>query len=142
MADPISIATGVVGLTAFAVQSTKALYEAIEKVKNNGRSIRELKEETISLTNVLRSLEETLTLSEIDLSVLQVPLRRCGQLCQELSVLLSKCSAHSDNGRFSIRDFFASTYQSKDLTEFRSLIAAYKSTIAVALADANMLVSI
>lgn len=138
MADPISIATGIVGLTAFAIQSSKALYEAIENIKNNGRTIRELKEETISLTKVLCSLEETVALSEIDLSALQVPLRRCGQLCQELSVLLGKCSAHSVNGRFSIRDFFASTYQSKDLTEFRSLIAAYKSTIAVALADANM----
>jgi len=138
MADPVSVAAGIVGLTAFAIQSSKVLYDTIESIKNNSRSVRELKEELNSLSGVLHSLEETLAVAEIDFSALQTPLRRCGRLCEEFSVLIKKCSQHGDPGKFSIRDFIAITYKGRDITELRSLIAAYKSTIAIALADANM----
>ena len=138
MADPVSVAAGIVGLTAFAIQSSKVLYDTIESVKNNSRSVRELKEELSSLSGVLQSLQETLAIAEIDFSALQTPLLRCGRLCEEFSILINKCSQHADSGRFSIRDFIATTYKGKDINELRSLIAAYKSTIAIALADANM----
>lgn len=138
MSDPVSVAAGIVGLTAFAIQSSKALYDTIEKIKNNGRNVRELKEELTALSSVLKSLEETLAISEVDFGALQPPLLRCGRLCQEYSVLIGKCSAHAGSGRFSLRDFLMSTYKNKDIIELRALLAAYKSTIAIALADANM----
>ncbi|KAK5069389.1 hypothetical protein LTR51_008639 [Lithohypha guttulata] len=138
MADPVSIVSGIVGLTAFAIQSSKALYDVIETVKNNSRSVRELKAELSSLVSVLDSLRDTLTLSETGMSALQSPLLRCGRLCEEFAVLIGKCSSHSDSARFSLRDSIMSTYRSKDISELRSLLAAYKSTIAIALADANI----
>ncbi|KAK5072260.1 hypothetical protein LTR70_010512 [Exophiala xenobiotica] len=82
MTDPVSIATGIMGLTAFAIQSRKALYSTIESLKHNARIVPSI--------------------------------------------------------RFSFRDFFISTSKGKDIAELRSLLAAYKSTIVIALADANI----
>lgn len=138
MADPVSVAASVVALTTFAIQSSKALYDAIDKVKNGSRNLRELKDEMSSLENVLASLSETISVSEADFTALETPLQKCGQLCQDFAIVLNKCSARSGDGKFSWRDFFNSTYKGKDILDLRSLIGAYKGTIAIALADANM----
>ena len=61
MADPISLASGLVALTKFALQSRRALYQAIESFKNNRKAIRDLIEELEALDGVLQSLTETAT---------------------------------------------------------------------------------
>ena len=73
MADPISLASGLVALTKFALQSSRALYQAIESFKNNRKAIRDLIEELEALDGVLQSLTETATDSQAHLDALKPP---------------------------------------------------------------------
>lgn len=138
MSDPLSLAAGVIGITAFAIQSSKVLYDALGNLKNNVKNVRDLKEEITSLSAVLQSLKETLEVSDTDFSSLQAPLLRCARLCLEFSEVVEKCSAHADKGKFSVRDYLMATYKGKDINDLRSLLSVYKSTITIALADANL----
>lgn len=138
MADPISVAAGIVGLTGFAIECSKILYSTIDNIKGYGKSVRELGEETKALSEVLGSLQEMCSAPGVDFSSLQAPVARCGQLCQECSTLVMKCTARTDNGKFSVRDFLTLTYKGKNITELRSLMSAYKSTITIAIADVNL----
>ncbi|KIX00856.1 uncharacterized protein Z518_09921 [Rhinocladiella mackenziei CBS 650.93] len=139
MADPISLASGLLALTTFAIQSTKTLYEVIESFRNKARAVRELKEELQALENVLQSLQSTLNDDDqVDLSALKLPLLRCGEACQAFAEIIEKCTARSSRDKTSFRDWFMLTYRGKDIGSFRNVIGAYKSTIAIALADVNI----
>lgn len=140
MADPISLASGILALTTFTMQSTKILYEVIESYRNNSRTVRELKEELEALEAVLGSLMTLPNDEQIGLSVLKLPLLRCGEACRDLADTIEKCTTRSGGDRASFRDWFKLTYRGRDIASFRNVIAAYKSTIAIALADANMYV--
>ena len=141
MAEAIGIASGILGLTTFALQSGKLLYESFERFKNQPRSVRELKEELDAFTAVLNSLRDTVTDSDINLDILETPLLRSGQACKEFALIVAKCASRSGKDDRSFRGWVTLTYREKDIGGFRSLIAAYKSTIAIALADSNMLVA-
>jgi len=138
MGDPISLASGILALTTFTLQSTKALYEIIESFRHHSRTVRELKEELESLESVLSSLQSLPAEDNVDLSALKLPLLRCGEACRDLAAVIDQCTSRSSNDRASFRDWFMLTYRGKDITGFRTVIAAYKSTIAIAIADANM----
>ena len=138
MAEPIGIAAGVLGLTTFAVQSSKVLYQSLEGLKKQARNIRDLKDELQALAGVLESLKATISDPEVDLTVLEIPLLQCGQACNEFACIVDKCASRSERERPSFRDWIQLTYREKDINGFRNLIAAYKSTIAIALADTNM----
>lgn len=138
MADPISMTASIISLATFAVQSSKALYDAVETIRDSGRSIRELKIETGALSGVLSALADTLAVSDAGLRALRVPLQQCGQICENYAVILTRFSAHTSDGKFSWRDCLVATYRGKNLADLRSLIRAYKSTITIALVDAKM----
>src|ERR1700744_2300227 len=138
MADPLSLASGVLALTTFGIQSTKTLYDVVDSLRNNGRNIRDLKQELESLEGVLQSLQDVQSDEQVDLSALKLPLLRCGQACRDFANIIKECTARSSGGRASFRDWILLTYRGKDIAGFRNIIAAYKSTITIALADANM----
>ena len=138
MGDPISLASGVIALTTFAIQSTKTLYEVIDSFRNKARNVRELKDELEALENVLQSLQGILNDPEIDLSALKLPLLRCGEACQGFAEIIEKCTTRSSTNKTSFRDWFMLTYRGKTISSFRNIIGVYKSTITIALADANM----
>ena len=138
MAEAVGLASGILTLTTFALQSSKTLYESFASFKNQPRSVRELKEELDALTDILNSLNITLNDPDIDLAILKSPLLRCGQACKEFAGIVARCAKSSEKDSPSFRGWVMLTYREKDIGGFRSLIAAYKSTIAIALADANM----
>ncbi len=57
MADPLSIASGVLTLTVFAFQSSRALYQTVASLQNNQRTVRQLKEELEALSGALEALQ-------------------------------------------------------------------------------------
>lgn len=137
MADPISLASGVLALTTFAIQSTKTLFNVVESFRNKARTVRDLKEELEALEQVLLSLQTIQNDPEIDLSTLKLPLLRCGKACEGFAELIKRCTPglSKDTG---FRTWIMLTYRGRDIISFRNLIGVYKSTIAIALADANM----
>lgn len=138
MADPLSIASGILTLTVFAFQSSRALYQTVASLQNNQRTVRQLKEELESLSGALEALQETIANVDIDLTILRLPLLRCGKACEEFEALIVKCTAHSNGSKTSFRDWVTLKYMGDDIVGFKNMLAGYKSTIVIALGDANM----
>lgn len=138
MADPLSTASGVVALAVFAFQSSRVLYQTVASFQSNQRNVRQLKEELEALNGALEALQETAANPDVDLAMLQLPLFRCGKACEDFEALIAKCTAHSSGSRTSFRDWARLQYMGDDIVGFKNMLAGYKSTIMIALGDANM----
>jgi hypothetical protein len=138
MADPLSTASGVLALTLFAFNSSTVLYKLVDSFHSNQRTVRELREELEALNDVLQSLQETVTGTDADLSILKLPLLRCGKACKDFEAVIASCTAHSTGPRTSFRDWAKLKYLGDDIAGFKNMLAGYKSTVSIALGDVNM----
>jgi len=138
MAEAIGIASGLLALAKFAFTSSVSLCQAVESFQNNQRTIRELKEELEALNGVLRSLQEAAANNSADLKGLNLPLFRCGKPCKDFGAVIIKCTAHSGGSRTSFRDWAKLKYMGGDIAGFKNRLAEYKSTISIALGEANL----
>lgn len=139
MADPLSISSGILALASFAFKSSITLYETVRSFQSQDKNARALKSELGELTSVLESLLETVNSNpDLDFKALERPLRRCGKACEEYGELISRCTKHSTTSRSSFRDWITQRYLQGDITEFKAMLASYKSTINIALASVNM----
>jgi hypothetical protein len=138
MAEPIGIASGILALAIFAFQSSTRLYQLVDSFQSNQRVVRELKEELEGLNGVLRSLQETTTSTNVDLTTLRLPLLRCGKACKDFEAIIAKCAAHSRESRTSFRDWLTIQYMGGNISGFKAMLASYKSTISIALGNLNL----
>ncbi|KAJ5201233.1 hypothetical protein N7449_006036 [Penicillium cf. viridicatum] len=139
MAEPIGIASGVVALATFAFQSSTTLFNVVQSYQSHPKRVRDLTEELETLTGVLSALTETLNANtDAKLASLEYPLLRCGNACGDFVEELKKCSTRSRAGKTSFRDWAKLTYMGEDIDGFRRMLAGYKSTIIIALTDANL----
>jgi hypothetical protein len=138
MTDPLSITAGVVALAGAAFQTSKLLHDTIDSFQNNLKTIRELKQETLGLSEVLKALEEVGALHEQRLTSLHQPLRQCSKACEEFNGLLIDCTKHSGGSRNSFRDWAKVRYLGGDISKFKDMLAGYKATITIALAGATL----
>ncbi|KAL5867579.1 hypothetical protein ACKVWM_011593 [Pyricularia oryzae] len=139
MTDPLSTASGVVALVTFALQSSVTLHRTIRSLRSQEKDARALKDELADLTSVLETLLETIEgHPNIEFGSLALPLQRCGKTCQEYGELIAKCTRHSTTSRASLRDWITQRYLQGDINDFRNMLSGYKSTINIALANANI----
>jgi Fungal N-terminal domain of STAND proteins len=139
MVEPIGLASGLLALATFAFQSSITLYKTVESFQIHPKRVRDLKDELEALSGVLGSLTETVSATtDVDLSALDLPLLRCGNSCKEFEQEIMKCSSRSGGGQTSFRDWAKLRYMGDDIDGFRQLLAGYKSTIIIALTDANL----
>jgi len=139
MAEPIGLASGLLTLATFAFQSSIALFKTVQSYQFHPKRVRDLSEEVDALSAVLGSLTETVSATtDVDLSALHLPLLRCGNACKEFEQEIIKCSSRSGGSRTSFRDWAKLSYMGDNIDGFRQLLAGYKSTITIALTDANL----
>ncbi|KAH6891524.1 hypothetical protein B0T10DRAFT_313737 [Thelonectria olida] len=139
MADGLSVASGVVALVTFAFQASATLHKTIRDFQSQDKNARALKNELTGLTSVLQSLLETVSNNPgINFEDLRLPLYRCGKTCVEYGELIDRCTKHSTTSRPSVRDWISQRYLKGDIDDFREMLAIYKSTINIALANANL----
>ncbi|KAH6719412.1 hypothetical protein BKA61DRAFT_597531 [Leptodontidium sp. MPI-SDFR-AT-0119] len=139
MAEPISLASGLLTLAGFAFQASITLYQTVQSFKFHPKQLRDLKDELEALSGVLNSLTETVSATtDVDLSALDLPLLRCGNACKEFEQEIMSCSSRSGTTRTSFRDWAKLRYMGDNIDGFRQLLAGYKSTIVIALTDANL----
>lgn len=139
MVEPIGLASGLLALATFALQSSVTLHNTIKSFQSHNSRIRDLLEELGALSDVLGPLTERVKGSDdADLSALDLPLLRCGSSCKEFEEEIKKCSSHSADGRLSLRDWARMRYMGEDIDGFKRLLAGYKLTINIALTDANL----
>jgi hypothetical protein len=139
MAETVGLASGLLTLATFAFQSSITLYSTFKSFQNHPQRVRDLEGELEALQQVLLSLTETVdVITDVDLSALKLPLLRCGHACEEFGKELAKCVSRSGSDRTSFRDWARLRYMGDDIDNFRHVLAGYKSTINVALVDANL----
>lgn len=139
MGDPLSITAGILAVAGFALKSSTALHATIRGFRSQNKDARALKTEVGDLTGVLGSLLETVSSNpNLDFKALELPLQRCGHACQEYTKVIAKCTKYSDGSKPSVRDWISQKYLQGDINDFRNMLAIHKSTINIALANANL----
>lgn len=139
MAEAVGLASGVLTFASFAFKSSVALYNTFQGFHTYSKRVRDLLAELKALSEMLRLLTETINATpDVDLSALELPLRRCGDACKEFGQELLRCSSRSGGDRTSFRDWAKLQYLGDGIDDFTQLLAGYKSTINIALADAHL----
>lgn len=138
MAEVVGLAAGLIALASFAFESGKILKATLDEYRNQSRNARDLNQELEALVGILQTLQDAAEQGDNGLASLELPLLRCGQACQEFTTIVKQCTSRSGKDKTSFRDWMMLRYHEKDISSFRNLIAAYKSTIAIALANINM----
>jgi hypothetical protein len=140
MADPISISSEILALAAFALQSSEALHETVARFRSNQRTLREFKEELKALNGALETLQGMASASntDVDLTMLRLPLLRCGKACKDIEAVIVESTARSGGSRTDFRDWAKLRYMGDDIVGVTNMLAGYRSTIGIGLADANM----
>ena len=138
MADALSVASSLIALATFAFEASKSLYTLVEGFKNTQRTVRELRYELESLTQVLGTLISAVKDNEAELASLKLPLLRCGKICSEFREIIRKCVAHSNGQRTSFRDWAKLQYMGGNINDLKTTLAGYKATISIALGGATL----
>lgn len=138
MAEPLSVASGVVALVTFGVQSSSSLLKLINDFKRTPSTVRQLKEELEALVTVLQCLSTTIKDAESDFTALENPLRQCSKACQNFEALLSHFAGPQGHPKTSFQDWAKLKYLGNDINGFRDMIGGYKATISVALCNFNL----
>lgn len=84
MAAAIGTASGLVGLGTAACGGIVSLYKLIQSFRHHPKHVRDLMQGLEELQGILESLTKTIESDNgIDLSALELPLRRCISACKE-----------------------------------------------------------
>lgn len=139
MGDPLSVASGVIAIVTATLQSSKLLYETIQNFRNHQNAVSDVIRELESLETVLQSLQDHVRTDDRAFLPLKFPLLQCRQACTDFQTLVEQNSRRSrDKARTSFRDWAKLMYMNGDIVSFKELLAGYKATITIALADANL----
>lgn len=142
MADPLSLATGLLTLFTFAYSACQTLLREIEAFENQPKDIIYLKNELESLKCVLDPLFAVIcepgTDTNVDLVGLKPPLLGCGEACKDMGNLIQKCTNYSDGKRPSLRDWASLKLRADQIKSVRGILSVYRSTITLALANATL----
>ncbi|KAF4495094.1 hypothetical protein FAGAP_8775 [Fusarium agapanthi] len=142
MGDPLSVASGLIAVVTATLQSSKILYETIQSFRNHRAAVIDLIRELKGLESVLTPLQDYVRSDETAFLPLKVPLIQCRQACVDFQILIEQNSRRTRaDTRTSWRDWAKLVYMNGDITSFKELLAGYKGTITIALADANLLVA-
>jgi Fungal N-terminal domain of STAND proteins len=138
MAEVIGLASGLLALAGFSIQSTKVLIQTIHSFKSSRRQVKSLKAELEALVKILESILETCDETDTGFTTLKYPVLECGKACEEFEAYITKHAPRSDQDRRSFRDWAGLNLRGDSIEEFKNKITANKGTITIALADANL----
>jgi Fungal N-terminal domain of STAND proteins len=142
MADPLSIAAAVTGITVAAIKSAQKLLQFIEAIQEAPVAIANISEDLQAVDAILRSLNKALQgpqLSDelktsIENGTLQSAVQSCQDLCNEFSTALKRWMKHStENKTFWLDRATAGYLREHKTNNFRVKLSTYKATINMAL---------
>ena len=138
-AETLGAVSAGMGLAGVAWTSAKGFAEALEKIKGHDDNIEEIRDETDDLIRSLQRLQETANTRPELSERLEIPLRRCQQICEKLRDIANEYSKHSEGkGRPSTRDAIRYLWKEKGVTELRERLTTYKLSILVALGTTDL----
>jgi hypothetical protein len=141
MADPLSITAGVIAVAGHAYSSSKVLYEVISTIRDAPQVFQDLKQSIAALSQILNALKTNLNgrgtrLSESQITCLQEAkptLEGCDLACKDFRTKIEGLTAHSQDGRRSIRDGIKLNFQHKSIADFRIRVIDWKESLALTL---------
>jgi len=139
MAELVGLASGLMALATFALKSCVTLCQKIREFQQHNEAVQDLIKELEALQGALVSLTKTIdTMTDVNLSALNIPLLRCGHACNEFEEALQGCLATSGGTRAKFRGWGKLKYMGDDVDTFRRTLAGYKSTIIITITDATL----
>ena len=139
MAKHIDRGAELLAISNFALERSVSLHNTIDGYKSPPKPVRDLREELYELNLVLEMLSETIhTNDNAGFTALIIPLRQCGNACREFEESIIKYSNEICDGEMSLQDWAKPSYIGEDIYGFRHMVAGYKSTITIALADVKL----
>lgn len=140
MAEAVGFASALLGLTIFAYDTSKSLYEAVSSFRSQRKTIKDLQGDISSLVTVLGSICTQAQDSQDAerLEPLRQPLECCLTTCQEMREMLNACTKRSAEGRESVRDWLNMRYREKSFEDMKQRLASYKSTLSITFESINM----
>ncbi|KAJ4984187.1 hypothetical protein SVAN01_10295 [Stagonosporopsis vannaccii] len=138
MSEPVGVTSELQRLVEFSLKSSTSLYETTKGFNSPQRSVREFRKEVGALVMVLSTLKDALPAHHSDFAALRLLLLRCGNACEDLEASILKSVEGEGETRATFKNWASVKYMGDDITTFKSMVAAYKSTIIIALFGANL----
>jgi len=140
MAEAIALTSSILAIATFSFRTTTLLYEEIQCLESQRKTVTDLHEEIGSLNAALSSLTDQLKDHNNDLRFepLRNSLYNCAKTCEELGEMLTVCTSHSKEGKDSVRDWLKMRYRGKSFDDIKQRLLAYKSTLIVAHDSVNL----
>ncbi|KAI5460910.1 hypothetical protein BGZ63DRAFT_473199 [Mariannaea sp. PMI_226] len=141
--DPGNNTTRIRTVGSLALKASKAFHATLRSLRSQDQDARALKREVADLNGVLGSLLETIASNPtLDFHALEIPLVHCGHACEEYTKVIAQCLKHSEASRLRACDWITQEYLQGDINDFRAMLAIYKSTINITLANANLQIAV
>jgi hypothetical protein len=138
MADPLSAFASLLAISTAAIKTIKSLCEATRRYKGRDKTLGRLQDELDQLAQILESLARIKTADESLFLLLEGPIARCTQVCQEFKTSMG---TFIEKGKAGLLDWAKMEFRRGDINEFIATIAVYKSTISVGLGTITLLVN-
>ncbi len=146
MTDPVSLTFGVIGTAGVALHSARRTKEFIDGIRGAPRSVNVLSNDLRSLENVLETLEGLLKNRDIVdgggpaqvIPLLRAPLDNCISTLEELRIKVKPFTKPSGDAKTSKWRGFTWTFREKDITDVRTVLMSYKSSLDIAVSVANL----
>lgn len=136
--DPLSITVSAVTLVTVCLKSSALLYKAIEGFNSSRTDVERLKADVGDLNIVLQALEKNMQESSENFDTLKLILQQCVDACDEFRKEVMKALGGSGERLQGVKAWVKLQYHGNDIEGFRKLIASYKATMTIALADSNL----
>ena len=128
MGDPLSIASGVIGILTLALNASKKLYELSQSIQGHPREVESMRDEFKMLSSILKQLQQksTKALSSKD-ELLEALLKGCFDCCDELNKSLKGL------GSPGVRDWLRLQFRGRVIEDLKARLLSYKSYLSIAL---------
>ncbi|KAG9691999.1 hypothetical protein KCU95_g7612, partial [Aureobasidium melanogenum] len=148
MAEALGIASAILAIVEFAFTTSTKLYEQISSLESHPETVSKLQSDLVTLAALLETLQAQLaaestasdgaTQNKHRLDPIKRPLLEIGKACEALEVMLKGCAVETTKPREVVKKWLKMQYNGKSIDETRSLVASYKSTLAIALEVVNL----
>lgn len=135
MADPLSFGISLLTILDASIKSARSLCELVKRYKGRDKTLNKLFDELEDLSIILSSLEAALGSGAEILQLLNGPVERCKQLCDDLEKAIKKFHGKS---KLNLIDWAKMEWMGSDINGFIDNLASYKATISIALGTITM----
>ncbi|KAK5634346.1 hypothetical protein RRF57_010060 [Xylaria bambusicola] len=146
--EPLSITTGVVSITAVALQSSRTAYgfvsglgEAPQSIARSKASLHGTQEALSALLGLLESESHEATNAVLQSIPLKETLEATKGLCDQFTDTIKSYTPHSKEGNFSTRDRFTVAFHESTIVRLSGELARCQRTISIVMNSINLILT-